>query len=264
MAGGPRPCRRRCHGLREILLRICQCRQDGGCHCGLMMSARAALSLFCALALGACAQGGAQGIASAPVPSTQPVVIAALTTTSLHRATAPSASTIGTWEPPLRQLVPLRPDDVQLYLSVMRAAAGRARHPTKKDLDAIHATENWSTTVDAASRTQAHPPAPLDEAMIERSSNLTGQMADVQVASERGIDLARYEGIRDTIEAIAAPPRVEAGACARGDCSRAAGASPSVQDDPAATAVTIARDRRLLGPRLAEIRALQAIVRARR
>lgn len=228
-----------------------------------MMSARAALSPLCALALGACAQGGgAQGIASAPVPSTQVVAIAALTTPP-HRPTAAAASVVGTWEPPARQLVPLRPDDVQLYLSVMRAAADRARHPTKKDLDAIHATETWSTTVDVASRTQAHPPAPLDEALIERSSNLTGQMADVQVASERGIDLAHYQGIRDTIEAIAAPPRVEGGACVRGDCSRAA-AAPGVQEDPNTVAVTIARDRRLLAPRLGEIRALQAIVRARR
>jgi hypothetical protein len=235
---------------------------DGGSRCGLMMPARAALSLLCAFALGACAQGGAQGIAPASVASTQPVVIAALTAPP-HPAT-PAASAIGTWKPPVRQLVPLGPEDVQLYLSVMRVAAERARHPTKKDLDAIHATESWSTTVDAASRTQAHPPAPLDEAMIERSSNLTGQMADVQVASERGIDLARYQGIRGTIEAIAAPPRIEAGACVRDGCSRAAAASPTAQEeDPDAAAVTIARDRRLLAPRLAEIRALQAIVRAR-
>lgn len=227
-----------------------------------MMSARAALLLFCAPALAACAQDGG-AIASAPIPSTQPVAIAALTAPP-HRPTAAAASATGTWEPTARQLVPLRPDDVQLYLSVMRAAAERTRHPTKKDMDAIHATEAWSTTVDVASRTQVHPPAPLDEAMIERSSNLTGQMADVQVASERGIDLARYQGIRDTIEAIAGPPRIDAGACVRGDCSRAAGAPPSVQDDPAAAAATVARDRRLLAPSLGEIRALQAIVRARR
>ena len=236
---------------------------DGGSRCGLMMPARAALPLFCALALGACAQsGGAQGIASTPVPATQAVVIAALGTPP-HPATAPAASATSTWKPPVRQLVPLRPGDVQLYLSVMRAAAERALHPTKKDLDAIHATEAWSTTVDAASRTQAHPPAPLDEAMIERSSNLTGQMADVQVASERGLDLARYQGIRDTIEAISAPPRVEAGACVRDGCSHVAAASTAVQEDPDA-AITIAHDRRLLAPRLAEIRELQATVRARR
>src|SRR5690348_4225677 len=236
---------------------------DGGSRCGFVMPARAALSLLCALALAACAQGGgAQGIASAPAPSTEPVVIAALVTPP-HPATTPAASASRTWEPPVRQLVSLRPDDVQLYLSVMRAAAARARHPTKRDLDAIHATEAWSTTVDAASRTQAHPPAPLDEAMIERSSNLTGQMADVQVASERGIDLARYQGIRDTIEAIAAPPRVEAGACVRGGCTHVAAASTAVQEDPDA-AITIAHDRRLLAPRLAEIRELQATVRARR
>lgn len=229
-----------------------------------MMPARAALSLLGALALGACAQGGAQGIASAPVPSTQPVVIAALTSTP-RRTAAPAASVVGPRKPMSgHQWVRLRPEDVQLYLSVMRAAAERARHPTKKDMDAIHATETWSETVDVASRTQAHPPAPLDEAMIERSSNLTGQMADVQVASERGIDLARYQGIRDTIEAIAAPPQVEAGACIRGDC-RSPGATPAGRDDPEdAVAITIARDRRLLAPRLAEIRELQAIVRARR
>lgn len=223
-----------------------------------MRPARSALPLLGTLVLGACAQGGAHGIASAQLPAAQPIVIAPVTPSPPYGG-APAAPGAGGWNPQARQPVPLRADDIQLYLSVMRAAAERTRHPTKRDMDAIQTTKAWSAIVDSASRKQASPPAPLDEAMIERSSNLTGQMADVQVASERGIDLARYQEIRDTIEAIAAPPRAEAGTCVRAGCrsSRTAGGSE-------AQALTLARDRRLLEPRLAEIRALQAIVRARR
>lgn len=221
----------------------------------VLVSVRAALTLLCTL-LGACAHGGdPQGIASAAFPSAQPIVIAPV---------APATSGAREWDPQARQPVPLRAGDVQLYLTVMRAAAERARHPTKKDLDAIQATETWSAVVDSASRTQARPPAPLDEAMIERSSNLTGQMADVQVASERGIDLARYQEIRDTIESIATPPRVEDGACVWDGCAGASAATPNARGYREVLATTLARDRRLLAPRLAEIRSLQAIVRARR
>jgi hypothetical protein len=134
------------------------------------------------------------------------------------------------------------------------------RHPTALDVTATGATQAWNAAVDAAARTHARLPAPLDETVLERSANLTGHMTDVQVAGERGIDVARYESIRDTIEIIITLHPDEAPCTNGAVCNVNA---PASADDASRRqrAATLARDRRLLQPYAQEILALQAIVR---
>ena len=156
--------------------------------------------------------------------------------------------------------MPLEPADVQLYLSVMRAAAERVRHPTTFDVIALGATRAWNATLDAAAREHAKLPAPLDEAILERSANLTGHMTDLQIVGEHGIDLSRYQRIRNTIEAII-PLHPDALSCAPGASCKVDISSYPDEAKHRQTDETAARDRRLLRPHANEILALETTVR---
>lgn len=207
------------------------------------------LACACAFLLGGCVHepgGSTESTAayatSTPAPS---VLIAPLAATTPPHTTDAMVQADGSAQkpPPLA----LHRADVQLYLGVMRSAAERVRHPSAADLASVHATDAWSAQMDAAARQHTRPPAPLAEATLERSANLSGHMADIEIASERGVDLAHYQRIRDTIETIAAWSPSGSGNTA----------SPQPE-----TASVITRDRRLLAPDLPEIRALEAVVRA--
>lgn len=211
----------------------------------------------CSAAPGGVAESPTDRAAAPPAPA---VVIAAVGTRKR------STSAAHDWEMPRQQLVPLRAEDLRLYLGVMRSAAQRVRHPTTQDIQAVRVTEAWSVVMDTASAMHAPLPAPLDEATLERSSNLTGHMADLQVASERGIDLGRYQWIRGTIEAIVVPSSKAAqdGCGGDNDCSAIdPTARPGLPHDRKALALATLRDRRLISPDLAEIRSLESIVHAR-
>lgn len=218
----------------------------------LLLAALAA----CSAAPGGVAESPTDRAAAPPAPA---VVIAAVAHVTRKRSTAAAHD----WETPRQQLVPLRAEDLRLYLGVMRTAAQRVRHPTMQDIQAVRVTEAWSTVMDTASAMHAPLPAPLDEATLERSSNLTGHMADLQVASESGIDLGRYQWIRGTIEAIVVPSKAAQDGCGGDDCSAFdAAARPGLPHDRKALALATSRDRRLISPDLAEIRSLENIVHA--
>jgi hypothetical protein len=218
--------------------------------------------LFCSVALGACVHGPGNDVApttnpatSSPAPSS---AIAASPPTD--RAPAGANAANRNWNATAQQRVPLQTADVQLYLAVMREAAARVRHPDALDVTAIDATQAWSAALDAAARTHAPLPAPLDETILERSANLTGHMTDVQVAGERGIDVARYEWIRDTIERIVVMHPVGTPCTGDAACNTRI-PSPGDNTHPQQLAAADARDRRLLQPHAKEIRALETIVR---
>lgn len=165
-------------------------------------------------------------------------------------ATPPAAGANDVAPAPTNAPLLLDQADVQTYLAVMRVAAIRAQHPDALDIKAEQAVAHWSAAVDSATQRHAAPPAPLDEATLERSANLAAHLLDVEVASERGIDLSRYRQIRLTIAGIAAEPAASQGfdACRAHACVDASAAR------------TLARDRRLLAPSLAEVRTLEARV----
>lgn len=226
---------------------------------------RIALAALCLAACAGCsaAPGGlvdTSAYRAEPSPA-QPVVIRALP----RSGSAESPPPVGNADARRRQPRALRADDLRLYLDVMRAAAERVRHPPIADATAVRAAQAWSVRMDAASALHAIPPAPLGEATLERAANLEGHMADVQVASERGIDIARYRWIRDTIEAIATqPPTGAVASCDRdGACTATGAAIPAAQvvSREALTSATV-RNRRLVSADRAEIRSLAAVVRA--
>lgn len=59
-------------------------------------------------------------------------------------------------------LMPLSPDDIQLYLTVMRAAAERVRHPTPEDLAAIQQVKTHDAAEAAATKANATNQAARD------------------------------------------------------------------------------------------------------
>lgn len=76
-------------------------------------------------------------------------------------------------------LTPLSPDDIQLYLRVMRAAAERVRHPTAADRAALQHKRQWNTSTDAS--------VPKLEAAAEASqANNMATMQKIMAAVNKG------------------------------------------------------------------------------
>jgi hypothetical protein len=112
-------------------------------------------------------------------------------------------------EAPLEQqteqkLDPLSKDDVELYLKVMRAAAGRVKNPAPGDQAALEAAKKI-----LAGSASGRVPTPDDVKTLERA-NLAALSMDQVVAEEMKIDARTYRGIAEAIESVVQNPALAA------------------------------------------------------
>ena len=152
------------------------------------------------------------------------------------------------------QLTPRSTADVQLYLTVMRAAAERVRHPTADD---FAAQKRWQTVI-ANAHGSVVAPTDADLAADDRVLMLNSGQTDILIVRERHLDEDRYSRIVDDIEEALPTPGTAVPGCPRGDCTDVSPV-PTAQDRLYAAAV--ARNRELLAPYRTEINSLETVVR---
>jgi hypothetical protein len=99
-----------------------------------------------------------------------------------------------------QKLDPLTKDDVELYLKVMHAAAGRVKNRASADLATLEAAKRI-----LAGRTSRRVPTPDDVKTLERA-NLVALSMDQLVAEEMRIDGRTYRGIAQAIESVVPSP----------------------------------------------------------
>ena len=112
-------------------------------------------------------------------------------------------------EAPLEQqteqkLDPLSKDDIELYLKVMRAAAGRVKNPAPSDKARLAAAKRI-----LAGGAAGRVPTPDDVKTLERA-NLVALSMDQIVAEEMKIDARTYRGIAEAIESVVQNPALAA------------------------------------------------------
>jgi hypothetical protein len=101
-----------------------------------------------------------------------------------------------------QKLDPLTKNDVEIYLQVMRAAAGRVKSPTPGDLAAL----DGARKILAASGT-GRIPTHGDVMTLERA-NLVAISMDQIVAEEMKLDGRTYRGIAEAVEAVVPNPLI--------------------------------------------------------
>lgn len=207
---------------------------------------RATLMLSTTLMLGLLG-GCGHGSAAAPATATPTHAIASTSAASGTDDQPPASRNPIDW-----YLVPLTPADVQLYLSVMRAAAERVRHPTAADIAAPKLIESAE-----AKMQRGHPEAVTaeEDAAIDLAGTLQGQ-ADQLIVAQRHIDVERYGHVVDRVEDAVVPPGMDF--VADGDPSSTPYV-PTTHDR--AVEATRNANIKLLAPYRNEIRALQTVVR---
>jgi len=188
------------------------------------------------VALGSAAIAGCQRSAANAVPARSDASPAASVAAASPAARpTPAASSV---------ISPLTNADVDLYLTVMRAAADRVAHATGQDKAAID-----------LARQVAHgaTPTPDQATLLVRAADLA--QADVDIAKARGVE-ARYEQVRGVVEGL-----IGLGACPT--CSGDGGGpvTEQQQQDAAKEDAARAADMRTLEPHRAEIERLQKQVR---
>lgn len=99
-----------------------------------------------------------------------------------------------------QKLDPLSKDDSELYLKVMRAAAGRVKNPAPADQAAPETAKKI-----LAGSASGRVPTPDDVKTLERA-NLTALSIDQVVAEEMKIDARTYRGIAEAIESVVQNP----------------------------------------------------------
>jgi len=153
-----------------------------------------------------------------------------------------------------QKLDPLTKDDFDLYLKVMRAAAGRVQNPTAGDKAALEGAKKI-----LAGGISGRVPTQDDVKTLERA-NLVATAMDQIVAEEMKLDGRTYRGIAEAVESVV--PNSELAAASRG------GAAPT----PAPVDHTLtplekrlsevsAANGKFLAPYRVEIQKLIAIVR---
>jgi hypothetical protein len=103
-----------------------------------------------------------------------------------------------------QKLDPLSKDDIELYLKVMRAAAGRVKNPAPGDKAALEAAKSI-----LAGSASGRVPTPDDVKTLERA-NLAALSMDQVVAEEMKIDARTYRGIAEAIESVVQNPALAA------------------------------------------------------
>lgn len=149
-------------------------------------------------------------------------------------------------------LVPLTQADVQLYLSVMRAAAERVRHPTAEDIAAPGLVKSAELKMQQGHAEQV---TAAEDKAIDLAGTLQGH-ADDLIVEGRHIDAQKYSHIVDRVEEAIVPPQFDF--VADGDPSSTPYV-PTAHDR--AVEATKNANIKLLAPYRDEIRALQATVR---
>jgi hypothetical protein len=166
--------------------------------------------------------------------------------------TAGPTSPNSTGIPPLteQKLDPLTASDVEMYLSVMRAAAARVQNPTADDKATLAQAEQIVKAADAG-----HVPNSSDARTLERASEIGTEMDQI-VAEDRHMDAAAYLGVALAVEAVVPNPQIVA---TEKKMQEDAG-SPQSPLDRRIAAVNAA-NRIFLTPYRDEIERLLAIVR---
>lgn len=149
-------------------------------------------------------------------------------------------------------LVPLTQADVQLYLSVMRAAAERVQHPTAEDIAAPGLVNSVELKMQQGHAEQV---TAAEDKAIDLADTLQGH-ADDLIVEGRHIDAQKYSHIVDRVEEAIVPPQFDF--VADGDPSSTPYV-PTAHDR--AVEATKNANIKLLAPYRDEIRALQATVR---
>lgn len=149
-----------------------------------------------------------------------------------------------------QKLEPLTAQDVELYLSVMRAAAERVKNPTAADQATLRDAAKILTEA-AAGRL----PTSADANTLARATMLA-TARDQAVAEERKLDLRAYRGIAEAIEAVVPDPALPA---------PPASAAPQPLHAPTLLeqrlAAINAANEKFLAPYRQKIQALLAVVR---
>ncbi|HTQ15045.1 MAG TPA: hypothetical protein VMH86_14310 [Rhizomicrobium sp.] len=148
-------------------------------------------------------------------------------------------------------ITPMTKADVDFYLDIMRAAAAHNQHLAGDD----------KAAVDLTIQMQKHPPdmSHMTAGQMARNANLMARAADLasydeKVAEQRGVT-ARYDAIKNEVEAVYAQVTGEGGSCAGDDCGgqlTAAQIARGKQED-----ATVRADKPLIAPHVAEIKALK-------
>jgi hypothetical protein len=118
--------------------------------------------------------------------------------------TAGPTSPTSTGIPPLteQKLDPLTQSDVEMYLSVMRAAAARVQNPNAEDKATLAQTEQIMKAAAAG-----HVPSSSDARTLRRASQIGTEMDQI-VADEQHIDAATYWGVALAVEAVVPDPQL--------------------------------------------------------
>lgn len=98
------------------------------------------------------------------------------------------------------KLAPLTPDDVDLYLKIMRAAAERVKNPTPGDKTALEDAKKILAAGGAGNF-----PGPDGVKALERA-NLVAISMDQIVAQEMNVDGRTYRGIVEAVESVIPNP----------------------------------------------------------
>jgi len=167
----------------------------------------------------------------------------------------PAGATITPRDVPLDQQIeqkldPLTKEDVELYLSVMRAAAERVKNPAPADIATLEAAKKI-----LAGSAAGRIPTPEDVRTLERA-NLVAISMDQIVAGERKLDGRAYRGIVEAVEAVVPEPAL--GAPARGEAPAAKQSLSSLEQR--LNQVNGANEK-FLAPYRQAIQSLMAIVR---
>jgi hypothetical protein len=179
-------------------------------------------------------------------------------TVPLSEGGANSSSSAGAQfsEPPLDQQIeqkldPLSKDDVDLYLKVMREAAGRVKNLTPADRAALDGAKRI-----LAGSAPGRVPTP-DDVKTLAQANLVATAMDQIVAGEMKLDGRTYRGIAEAVEAVVPNP-------AAGAASGVAGAPPpSHAPTPLQKRLSDANaaNEKFLAPHREEIQRLFEVVR---
>lgn len=154
-------------------------------------------------------------------------------------------------------VTPLTQADVDLYLSIMRAAAQHNTHLTGDDKAAVEYAVNL----------QKHPPKEIsgmpsatEMKQMERNAQLSGRAAelvsyDEVIARQRNVE-ARYDGIKSEVDQVyARATGMGLGSCGGADCGGTLTAAQVAMGKK--TEATLKADEPLIKPHVGEIRALK-------
>lgn len=201
-----------------------------------------ALIVLSGLALAGCGDESA-------TPATADTPVIATANAAENDTAAPSSAETRTTD---WALVPLTQGDIQLYLSVMRAAADRVRHPPASDLAALALEQS------AMKKMQDGHPEQITQAEVDvedLTTELDGHVDDLIVA-DRHLDADRYARIVDRVEDAVVPPQEDF--VGDGDPST----TPYIPTaHERAIEAAHAANVKTLAPFRKEIRALEAVVR---